>query len=515
MNTKIRIQNEGYTLLETMLALGAVVAIVASGFWVYSIAAERLRITNAQKQLAAIYKGMSKVQLMAFNVDEAKSMLLKSKSLPSNMVIANNDELVNPWSGKVTITSHNGSDIYYDVSYYNVPSSSCIDLVNKARIFYSMVGSASSILNNRAKISDLIAFCSNISKNEPIVFSNFVEGDILFAASVSVSSSIAVSTRISTSKAVSTSASISGSISASRSNSISSSISASNSASLSRSVSASKLISASTSISRSIATSKSNSSSVSASNSISLSRSASASKLVSVSTSVSRSIAVSKSVSSSISTSKSVFSSRSVSASLSNSRSVSTRISLSNSLAVSAANSIDPILSRNSLFGVIDGGYDGISREAFIKTNDGECYVEAYEYKLPDNLWQTLPYANKRTIGSVLGNPNHLLTGSWSDRGRVCAQTADVCTADESYASAYAKNAFTIPRNLTTSSLIVKLTKLFKNNRNSIISEFNRLNGLRNGTAPRLVWKCDNQENIIFLSKGRVVYQINGEEKRF
>ena len=359
--------------MEMMLVLGAFAAIVAIGFWIYSIASERQRINTAQKQLASIQKGISDMSGIYSDIDEARTMLLGSKTLPSNMI--NGSTLVNPWKGKITITPHNGSDTFYDVSYYNVPSSSCIDLVNKSRVFYRTVTSTNSSLTSTDNVNGVVDFCSKISKNDAIVFSNFYTGDTVYEASVSnsvststsVSSSTSISASTSASKSISTSASISNSISASTSTSISNSISTSLSTSASKSISTSASISASTSASKSISTSVSNSLSASTSNSISNSISASKSLSTSVSNSISSSLSastsnsisnsisaskststsISNSISASTSTSKSISASASTSASLSASRSVSTSISASVSASASRSASTSASISAS------------------------------------------------------------------------------------------------------------------------------------------------------------------------
>ena len=331
------LKRKGFSLMEMMLVLGAFAAIVAIGFWIYSIASERQRINTAQKQLASIQKGISDMSGIYSDIDEARTMLLSSKTLPSNMI--SGSTLVNPWKGKITITPHNGSDTFYDVSYYNVPSSSCIDLVNKSRVFYRTVTSTNSSLTSTDNVNGVVDFCSKISKNDAIVFSNFYTGDTVYEASVSnsvststsVSSSTSISASTSASKSISTSASISNSISASTSTSISNSISTS----LSTSASISNSISASTSASKSISTSVSNSLSASTSNSISNSISASKSLSTSVSNSISSS--ASASTSRSISTSVSASTSASLSNSISSSVSASKSASASASLSISAS----------------------------------------------------------------------------------------------------------------------------------------------------------------------------------
>lgn len=350
-----KIEKKGFSLMEMMLVLGAFAAIVAVGFWIYSIASERERVSTAQKQLASIQKGINDMSGIYSNIDEARTMLLESKTLPSNMV--NGNALVNPWKGKITITPHNGSDTFYDVSYYNVPSSSCIDLVNKSRVFYRTVTSTNSSLTDTSNVNNVVDFCSKIAKNDAIVFSNFYTGDTVYEASVSnsiststsISSSISTSTSVSAStsasKSISTSVSVSNSISASASTSLSNSISSSQSTSASISNSISNSVSASKSTSTSISNSLSASTSASISNSINTSKSLSASASNSISNSISAS--TSRSVSTSVSASISASVSNSISASVSASRSASTSASLSISASASKVASISASNSRS------------------------------------------------------------------------------------------------------------------------------------------------------------------------
>lgn len=178
LNVNNKNKLKGFSLLEMMLVLGAFTGIVTIGFWIFGIASERQRINTAQKQLASIQKGMNDILVVASNIDEARAMLLQGKALPSNMV--NGQNLVNPWSGKITITPHNGSDSFYDVSYYNVPSSSCIDLVNKSSVLYRTVTSTNSSLTSADNVNGVVDFCSKIAKNDAIVFSNFYTGDTVY-----------------------------------------------------------------------------------------------------------------------------------------------------------------------------------------------------------------------------------------------------------------------------------------------------------------------------------------------
>ncbi|MCV0888087.1 hypothetical protein MLG99_022215 [Escherichia coli] len=59
LNSKSKFK--GFSLLELLLVMGSLAAIVAIGFWIYSLAAERQRINTAQKQLASIQKGMNDI----------------------------------------------------------------------------------------------------------------------------------------------------------------------------------------------------------------------------------------------------------------------------------------------------------------------------------------------------------------------------------------------------------------------------------------------------------------------
>ncbi|MGS2278752.1 type II secretion system protein [Enterobacter hormaechei] len=59
LNSKSKFK--GFSLLELLLVMGSFAAIVAIGFWIYSLALERQRINTAQKQLASIQKGMNDV----------------------------------------------------------------------------------------------------------------------------------------------------------------------------------------------------------------------------------------------------------------------------------------------------------------------------------------------------------------------------------------------------------------------------------------------------------------------
>ena len=77
-----KVKGKGFSLMEMMLVLGSIAAIVAIGFWIYSIASERQRVNTAQKQLASIQKGIEDMSGIYSDIDEARTMLLQSKVLP-------------------------------------------------------------------------------------------------------------------------------------------------------------------------------------------------------------------------------------------------------------------------------------------------------------------------------------------------------------------------------------------------------------------------------------------------
>lgn len=261
-------KSKGFSLMEMMLSLGAIVALMAVIFWVFNVMSERQKVSTAIKGLGYIQQAMNKIEGSYSSVEEGRNMILGGNLLPSNMKQGN--RLVNPWDGEITITDHDGTNEFYDITYYKVTEKSCPDLVGRSRpLFKSVIRkSDTKTINSDSSITDIVTFCKN-SPNDGIIFSSYYEGDTVYKASVSTSVSNSISTSVSTS--VSTSKSISTSVSTSVSASISASVSASTSASKSISTSKSISSSISSSISASASASKSVSTSVSISNSISAS----------------------------------------------------------------------------------------------------------------------------------------------------------------------------------------------------------------------------------------------------
>lgn len=97
-------------------------------------------------------------------------MLTSSKALPSSM-LDKTGSFVNAYGGKLTITPHNGSDDFYDVSYYNVPSDACIELVSASRAIYRTItnSSYSPKITAASGVSDIASFCSGFTSTSSVM----------------------------------------------------------------------------------------------------------------------------------------------------------------------------------------------------------------------------------------------------------------------------------------------------------------------------------------------------------
>lgn len=130
MNSNTKQKQKGFTLVELMIAIAiagvlliALFAIVRS---VRQSAAVSAETSNVQALLSgvhsiypstSIYTGVSSLQLIT------------AAKVPTNMLDAAGTGLVNSWFGAVTIAPDlaNGG---FDISYANVPASTCIELAS-------------------------------------------------------------------------------------------------------------------------------------------------------------------------------------------------------------------------------------------------------------------------------------------------------------------------------------------------------------------------------------------------
>lgn len=103
-------------------------------------------------------------------IAEANTMLTSSKALPSSM-LDKTGSFVNAYGGKLTITPHNGSDDFYDVSYYNVPPDACIELVSASRAIYRTITipSYGTKITAASGVSDIASFCSGFTSSSSVM----------------------------------------------------------------------------------------------------------------------------------------------------------------------------------------------------------------------------------------------------------------------------------------------------------------------------------------------------------
>ena len=167
-------RRKGFSLIEMLLVLVVATGIAGATFYGYSKLQEGFRTSNAIRDLASISKAMSAITASKPTVAEANSMLISSKSLPSTMVDTRTNTLVNAYGGKLTITAHNVLNDSYDVSYYNVPPSTCSTLVSSGRVVYRNVSNTTSgsKIAATSSMADIIAFCSSFNTSSVLVFTN-------------------------------------------------------------------------------------------------------------------------------------------------------------------------------------------------------------------------------------------------------------------------------------------------------------------------------------------------------
>ncbi|HFN0603563.1 TPA: type 4 pilus major pilin [Klebsiella pneumoniae] len=77
----------------------------------------------------------------------------------------------NTYGGKLTITAHSGSNDFYDVSYYNVPSDACIELVSASKAIYRTITntSYSPKITAASSVNDIASFCSGFTSSSSVM----------------------------------------------------------------------------------------------------------------------------------------------------------------------------------------------------------------------------------------------------------------------------------------------------------------------------------------------------------
>lgn len=158
--------NKGFSLIELLLVLAVATGVVAATFYVYGKVQAHNRVNRATHDLASISKAMNAILTTRPTIAEANTMLTSSKALPSSMT-DRTGSFVNAYGGKLTITPHNGSDDFYDVSYYNVPPDACIELVSASRAIYRTITNTSYSPNSG--VSDIASFCSGFTSTSSVM----------------------------------------------------------------------------------------------------------------------------------------------------------------------------------------------------------------------------------------------------------------------------------------------------------------------------------------------------------
>ncbi|EBU5881663.1 prepilin-type N-terminal cleavage/methylation domain-containing protein [Salmonella enterica subsp. enterica serovar Infantis] len=164
---------KGFSLIELLLVLAAT-GVVAATFYVYGKVQAHNRVNRATHDLASISKAMNAILTTRPTIAEANTMLTSSKALPSSLpssMLDKTGSFVNAYGGKLTITPHNGSDDFYDVSYYNVPSDACIELVSASRAIYRTITipSYGTKITAASGVSDIASFCSGFTSTSSVM----------------------------------------------------------------------------------------------------------------------------------------------------------------------------------------------------------------------------------------------------------------------------------------------------------------------------------------------------------
>ena len=161
--------NKGFSLIELLLVLAVATGVVAATFYGYSKVQAHNRVNRATHDLASISKAMNAILTTRPTIAEANTMLT-SKALPSSMT-DRTGSFVNAYGGKLTITAHSGSDDFYDVSYYNVPSDACIELVSASKAIYRTITntSYSPKITAASSVNDIASFCSGFTSSSSVM----------------------------------------------------------------------------------------------------------------------------------------------------------------------------------------------------------------------------------------------------------------------------------------------------------------------------------------------------------
>ncbi|HCB1742758.1 TPA: type 4 pilus major pilin [Klebsiella pneumoniae] len=161
---------KGFSLIELLLVLAVATGVVAATFYGYGKVQAHNKVNRATHDLASISKAMNAIMTTRPTIAEANTMLTSSNALPSSMT-DRTGSFVNAYGGKLTITPHNGSDDFYDVSYYNVPPDACIELVSASRAIYRTVTipSYGTKITAASSVNDIASFCAGFTSTSSVM----------------------------------------------------------------------------------------------------------------------------------------------------------------------------------------------------------------------------------------------------------------------------------------------------------------------------------------------------------
>ena len=72
----LKMRKRGFSLMEMMLSLGAIVALMAVIFWLFNVMTERQKVSTAIKDLGYIQQAMNKIEGSYASKEEVRNKLL-------------------------------------------------------------------------------------------------------------------------------------------------------------------------------------------------------------------------------------------------------------------------------------------------------------------------------------------------------------------------------------------------------------------------------------------------------
>lgn len=121
-------QNEqsGYTLIESIMFIGVVIALAISIITLINNMLDKYRISRVTQQIVDLQKNIDFRFSIAENFDELDTKLLNDESIvPGDMVQGN--KIYHAYKGEVTIASARQGSVY-EITFNDLPHNACIEL---------------------------------------------------------------------------------------------------------------------------------------------------------------------------------------------------------------------------------------------------------------------------------------------------------------------------------------------------------------------------------------------------